>query len=381
MIKLYDWNNVKLIEWEQFRNGFEVKSYVLEMMENSPQIYVKNVKAEISILAVDDLLFPITKTIPNVHNSYVVSPYTQYISYAIEELSELNHPVLESVLKIVLKLLGFILKIGKVDEVVTINNWLLSTNLYEDMTVEQVQKMMSYLQALYPKHVIMFRSLIMSMHQDFMASLKKQGVLFIPSRSIYIFSPQQFSSFKKHQRKRIRQDLKALQQSGYKIVEHEHITQDEIPRMLSLYNQLYLEKYSYYNPQFTEEFFTQAWQKKLLTFKLLKKEEKIDGVVGFIVRNGVMTTPILGYDLALPKETGLYRFCSMILTDHSLNTRLTLHRSGGAGKFKSLRGAINEIEYSAVQVSHLTWRNKVVWKFLQWVLSKIAVPLLKKFEL
>lgn len=381
MIKQFDWNHVEEIEWDTFRNGHEVKDYVLEMMETSSQTYVKNVVAEISILAIDDLLLPITKTIPTADNSYVVSPYTQYVSYAIEELWELNHRFLEVILKILLKMIGIVFKVGKIDDVVIVNNWLLSTNLYEEMTDDQAERIMRYLQTIYPNHAIIYRSLIMSMHNSIIQRLEKNGALSVPSRSIYIFSPENLSTLKKHQRKRIRQDYKYLQQSGYTIVENKQITVEDIPKILSLYNGLYLEKYSYYNPQFTEMFIKQAWQENLLTFKLLKKGDQIDGAVGFVVRNGVMTTPILGYDLTLPKEVGLYCLCSMLLTDHSLTTGLTLHRSGGAGKFKSLRGAVNEIEYAAVNVKHLSWGKKLMWKSLQIILSKIAVPLLKKLEL
>lgn len=381
MIRQYDWNNVSDVKWDDYRNGQEVKVYVLEMMGKSSQAYVKNVAAEISILAIDNLLLPLTKTIHMEDNSYVVSPYTQYVSYAIEELWELNNRFIEFLLKIILKIIGIILKLGKIDEVVIVNNWLLSTNLYEEMTSDQVGRIITYLQKKYPRCAIMFRSIVFSMHDQMFQPLKKDETLLIPSRSVYIFSPGELTNFQKHQQKRIRQDYTLLKKSGYEIVGNESITLEEIPKILELYNGLYLDKYSYYNPQFTEDFIKQAWEENLLTFKLLKNNDLIIGVVGFVVRNGVMTTPILGYDLTYPKQAGLYRLCSILLTDHSLTTGLTLHRSGGAGKFKRLRGAINEIEYSAVNVSHLSWGRKTVWKFLQIILSKIAVLLLKKFEL
>lgn len=381
VIRQYDWSNVGGIKWENYCNGHEVKAYVLKMMGKSSRTYVRNVAAEISVLAIDNVLFPVTKTIHMKHNSYVVSPYTQYVRYAIEELWELNNRFIEFFLKIILKIIGAVLKLGKVDEVVIVNNWLLSTNLYEKMTGDQVDRVITHLQEKYPRCAIIFRSIVFSMHDQMFQSLKKDEILLIPSRSVYIFSPHKLTEFPKHQRKRIRQDYKLLKRSGYEIVGNESITLEDIPKILELYNGLYLDKYSYYNPQFTEGFIKQAWEENLLTFKLLKDNDLIIGVVGFVVRNGVMTTPILGYDLTYPKQVGLYRLCSILLTDHSLTTGLTLHRSGGAGKFKSLRGAVNEIEYSAVYVSHLSWGRKAVWKFLQKILSKIAVPLLRKFEL
>ena len=33
-----------------------------------------------------------------------------------------------------------------------------------------------------------------------------------------------------------------------------------------------------------------------LTFLVLRRQGRIDGVLGFVERNGVMTTPLIGYD-------------------------------------------------------------------------------------
>ncbi|KRG16716.1 hypothetical protein ACA29_04310 [Lederbergia galactosidilytica] len=379
MMELFQKVDLAKIQWSQYRNGAEVSGYFEEMMEHGAQVYIKNVDVEFYLLAVDDLLLPLTKTNGNPFNSYVVSPFSHYVSYAIEELRELQQPLLEHCLKSVLQCLGLFLKWGKIDKVVMVNNWLLSTNLYEMITEQQVKEMTLFLQKRFPQETIMFRSLASSLHPRLISSLHEQQAIFVPSRSIYLFYPEKFSQISKKKRKTIRRDQRFLQKSGYWV--DDKVSPIEMERVLELYNQLYLKKYSYFNPQFTLKYLQNAYERHLLGFRTLKKGNRIDGVVGFITCNGVMTTPLLGYDTTMSRKVGLYRLCSMIQTEQSLQTGLLLHRSAGAGNFKRNRGAVNEVEYSSIIVSHLPIGRRIAWKTLAFLLNRIGVPLLKKFEL
>ena len=86
---------------------------------------------------------------------------------------------------------------------------------------------------------------------------------------------------------------------------------EEIKRALNLYNQLYLEKYSQLNPQFSLNFFQLIKQKttgesqSILTAYVLANNNRIDGVIAFFVRDNVMTCPIFGYDTTVSQEEGL----------------------------------------------------------------------------
>lgn len=53
-----------------------------------------------------------------------------------------------------------------------------------------------------------------------------------------------------------------LEQHGYEVLEGKQLTDEDIPRLLELYNALYLQKYSMYNPQFNERFFALALKKR-----------------------------------------------------------------------------------------------------------------------
>ncbi|HLO02610.1 MAG TPA: hypothetical protein VK191_05845, partial [Symbiobacteriaceae bacterium] len=139
--------------------------------------------------------------------------------------------------------------------------------------------------------------------------------------------------------------------------------------------------YSHFNPDFTERFFELALQTDSFYLVGLRKAGRIDGVLGYFWRSGVMTTPIFGYDTSLPQELGLYRMISAILAQEARRRGLLLHASAGAASFKRLRGAVPAIEYSAVYDRHLPVHRRLPWAILGSVLNAVAVPLIQRLKL
>lgn len=379
MIKLYSKEHIEEIEWDNYRNGTEVSAYFSPLMKEGVKKYIKNIDVDIFILAMDDLLIPISKTNFQPDNSYVVSPYVHYIRYTTEELKELNSPLLEWLLKWMLSILGIILKRGNIDRVIIVNNWFLSTNLYENITNEQVRKIILFLRKEFPNEAIMFRSLTKPLHSSLMKTCQEEGSLFIPSRSIYLFNPNRIHELTRDERKTLRRDEKWINASGYTMMVG--IEEKDLLRLVELYNQLYLEKYSYFNPQYTVEFFQNVHKCQLFQFKVIKKNGRIDGFSGCLFRNDVMTPSLFGYDLTLSQNLGLYRITSWLNFYDAFHQNYLLHLSAGAGTFKRNRGAKNEIEYSAVFVDHLPRTRRWVWKTLEILLTNIGIPLLKKYGL
>jgi hypothetical protein len=172
-----------------------------------------------------------------------------------------------------------------------------------------------------------------------------------------------------------------LQNSGYRVVPHEELHEALVGRIIDLYNALYLDKYSHQNPQFTHDFIRLALKKRTLTLIGLEKDGQLDGILGYFERNGVMTTPLFGYDTTLPKEAGLYRMLSSLLVQEARKKELLLHQSAGVGAFKTDRGAVGEVEYTAVYVRHLPLSRRIVWRVLSWILLRFGVPLIQKYQL
>jgi hypothetical protein len=58
-----------------------------------------------------------------------------------------------------------------------------------------------------------------------------------------------------------------------------------------------------------------------------------------------------------------------------------LHESSGAAQFKRNRGAVADIEYMAVFDAHLPARRRGGWSVLASVLSRIGIPIMRKYKL
>ena len=87
-----------------------------------------------------------------------------------------------------------------------------------------------------------------------------------------------------------------IKKHGYTVVDAEAITDEDVLRIVELYNALYLQKYSLCNPMFNEHFIKLALLQKNLHLVAIKKGRQIDAILGYFCCNGVMTTPLFGYD-------------------------------------------------------------------------------------
>ncbi|BAZ33254.1 hypothetical protein NIES4074_57640 [Cylindrospermum sp. NIES-4074] len=380
-ICLYNITNIDTLPWTDSEVATLTKNYWVPLMKAGSSTFINNVNTQPLALTIDDLVLPVTVNYKELENSYVCSPYSHYITYSQEELPILNNPLLEKSLAQVLTFMGIILQWGEINQVVIVNNWLLSTNLYPDLSTEQIQEITSYLQKQFPNHTIIFRSINTFLSDDLFNSFVQNGYQMVGSRQIYLFNPKDTSVMRTKMRWRLKQDTELIQQQGYEVIDSSQVSPADIPRIVELYNALYLEKYSYNNPQFNEKLIELALKNKALQIQALRKEEKIDGVIGFYELNGVMTTPLLGYDTSLPQNIGLYRMLSALLTIAATEKDIILHQSSGAASFKRFRGFVANIEYSAIFYQHLPAKRRLVWQVLRLLVNQIAVPLMRKYKL
>ena len=78
-----------------------------------------------------------------------------------------------------------------------------------------------------------------------------------------------------------------------------------------------------------------------------------------------MTASLIGYDLTLPLELGLYRMSVALMISEAAKRKMLLQLSAGAGEFKMLRGAVRVQEYDAVYDAHLPIQRRLPWACLQ----------------
>lgn len=366
-----------IFEYETFSN--ELLHWLHAFRHENPSKFIDNIQTDFQIVRVNKTILPLSVNHNEYQNSYVVSPYTAFIAYSFEEVRKISNRFVRLFLRTLIRLFDKLFKAFKVNRVVMINNWLLSTNLYPALQEQEIKKIISKLTRRYPKHALVFRSLNDYSNAHLIFTLKEQGCILSASRQVYIFDPAHNDYLKKNNCKH---DLRLLKKSLYSIEGHDEISENDYQRIVELYNMLYLEKYSVHNPQFNYEFIKLAHQKKsLMMMGFRNSDGTLDGIVGYFKVGNVITAPLVGYDTSLPKERGLYRLLMIYLLKKTKDENLILNLSSGASGFKKLRGGEPHMEYSGIYINHLPIYIRFFWRWIQFLTNYIAEPILKKYEL
>lgn len=343
--------------------------------------YMRNVVTQFYGVEVDGYWLPISVNEAQYDNSYVVSPYS-VVAYTQEELRRFHHPVMTPLLMPLLRGVGGVLQWQQMNRVVIVNNWLLSTNLYPSLTEEQIVAVNHLLQDSFPGYTLLWRSLNGRSPEGLLDRFGRLKGRLLASRQIYFYDPRETHRLSSKARWNIKNDARLIAKQGYEIVDHSALQLSDLFRIRELYDQLYLEKYSHYNPQLTEPFLKLAIESGFFTVRGLKKEGRLDGVMGYFVRDGVMTTPLVGYDTSLPAQVGLYRMVTALCIQESHRHGLLLHHSSGASHFKRVRGMRPEMEFTAVfNPSGVPLGRRLLWGTLHGLFNGVGAPLLRRFKL
>lgn len=343
---------------------------------------IGNVDTRMMLLDTGTHLFPVTVNDggERADNSYVASPLTAYTGYADYEIRQLGRPWLTWPLLGLTRAVGGWLARAKIDRIVQVNNWLLSTNLYPpDWDGADLPAITDHLLATYPDHVIGFRSLNRHSNAALIARLETLGYLAIPSRQVYLFDGDNTDFLR---RRDTRNDARLLARTDYAQVPGQALADADYPRLEQLYNLLYLDKYCPLNPHFSADWMRAGQRDGWLELTALRSPEgRIDAVLGWFSNETVMTTPVVGYDTALPQKLGLFRLISQISLEETARRRGLFNMSAGAADFKRQRGGRPEIEYSFVHVDHLPRSRQRAWRLLGQLLHGVGVPIMEKYKL
>jgi hypothetical protein len=377
LIQIFDAKTIDQLVWPASSDGEYARKFLTPLIKNGIHHYIENIDAEMQVLRVNNRVFPLVVTNNCYETSYVCSPYGHYISYASESLHLIEGKFIKVLTKNALKGFGKILKAGNINRVVYVNNWLFSTDIYPDeLTVEEIKLISKVLQEAFPSHAIVFRSMNSCTNAPSLEALKGNAFDMIVSRQVFLTDTKNVDVFKT---RIFKSDLKLMRESNYEILDETQLTEEEYDRVPALYRKLYIEKHSSLNPQLTRRYLQLFLDEGLMHFKVLKREGKIDGVVGYYCRNGLMTSPFFGYDDTLSNSTQLYRLLSTVLTLEAKEKQFVLHQSSGASFYKKVRRAESYMEYLAVYTNHLSYGRKLPWMLLKHTMNSVAIPFMQKY--
>ncbi|MBN2866836.1 MAG: GNAT family N-acetyltransferase [Thiotrichales bacterium] len=345
---------------------------------------IRNVDTQYQLIQIGEQLVPATLNYAEYHNSYVCSPYTAYISYAKDELSLLKRPLLENLLSGLMMVAGVFLKLGKLNQTLSINNWLVSTNLLPSWNPTDIAQATQRLSEQYPKHSLSIRSLNGKQHAQLIDTLKSQGWLMIPARQIYWFDAENRQWWRRNNTKNDQALLRKVEAGKLPLqwVKPDELLDSDFKSLEICFNQLFIEKHSHYNPQFSEEFLRQMHHKKLIEFHSFRDDSgRIVATIGLFTQQNTITTPIVGYDTDLPKTLGLYRLLMAVLLRLTYERQQPMNLSSGAGSFKRARGGEAVLEVTAFYTQHLSPLRRWIHIGFAKLLNRFAPQMFEKHQI
>lgn len=376
-INIYDKTNINELKLDNNSISQGLYEYFRQLIENGVNFYIKNINVETKILEVDNVLLPLIIADKNYDDSYYTSFYSNYIGYVLKNLTATSF--FTNCFKSFLELCGHILKKVEANKIIYVNHWLLSTNLHSKLTKEQIELITDFLKKEYPEHAIIFKSITQRFSPELFDNLKTNTYRMIASRQVFIMDREARRAISKKQRAKIKKDKKLMENTKYYF--SESINENDFERIADIYRQLYITKYSIYNPYYTGEFFKLLKDNPLFNLQILRTEESIDGMILTFSIGKQTTAPAIGYQINKMPETALYRMLIAKLATDSKEYNLDFNMSAGVGDFKKQRGAIAETEYSAIYFGHLPLCRKFVYIIVQKIVNNIVIPIFKRYKL
>ncbi len=340
------------------RSPDAARCYIASVVRRGPRAYVDNANVRMDALVIDEKVLPLVISERVEGNSNVCSAYAHYFEYPFQELARRYRRVPFGLLRAARSLPGALLRSGSIDRLVFVNNWLLTTNPSHGLSAAQIAALTVYLTRRYPESAIVFRSINPLADRPGLDALQTNSYGLVPSRRVYMLDT---GSERYLERGNVREDLRRLRQTSYSIVDRAQDLAAHAPRIAALYRDLYIGKYSRLNPQFNTDFVSLTLEERFLTYRALIEDGRVDAFVSYFVKDGLMTSSLLGYDLQRPRNLGLYRMAIALLITEAAQRKALLNISAGVGDFKMLRGAAPVQEYDAVYDLHLPIRRRLLW--------------------
>ena len=239
-----------------------------------------------------------------------------------------------------------------------------STTLYRRGEIASILKAKDELKRQYKDKAIIVRSLNSINFRG-----REKDFCLIPSRVIFIIEDLKTQWF---ERKDTKSDLKLFEKHDIELKNYsKNVPPEILEQCKHLYDDLYLQKYSKFNPDFTIEYLRELIDSSILKLHVIHaRSGKVLAFCATQKSDSTISCPLLGYD----RNSGipLFRAIMSIAPMVAMQAGLKLNHSAGSPIFKKNRGAIAMMEYSLVIYDHLP----PLRRFGYWLLGKT----LRSFE-
>lgn len=375
--KLFDRTTIDNLQWHPESGGEKFKEFLAPLVKNGIRSYVDNIDADFYVLQVGSIILPIVVANENYKDSYVCSPYGHYFAQAQKSDRVLPNRFLRNLTRGFSKGLGKISRKAKINSAVFVNNWLSATDTYPaGLNKSHIKAIISTLTERFPNHAIVFRSLNSQINGSLIQDVESLGCHMIASRQVYLNDTKQDVAFRRRDTKR---DIKLLEEGPYTVVDESHLDAEDFKRLQELYSKLYIVYHTPLSPQFNVAFFQIMLNSGLMGLRLVKHNGKIEGMAAYYEQDGVLVSPLIGFDKAHPKNGEIYQLLSLSLLLAAKKNNLIWHQSAGASAYKKNRGAVPCLESMAVYANHLPIGRRLFWDGFKRFINTFAVPFMERY--
>ncbi len=361
-VRIHDASTIDTVAWPKTLHGEQARVYLPRMVKEGPGRFIDNARSRMLALEAGGEVMPLVLADGAPDCTNVCSPEAHYVEYARVELGKRGTSLRGRALRRLLPMLGWTLRAFGAGRVCYVNNWLWTTNPVPALTAQEVRDLTARLAREFPDRALVFRSLNETLYAPLLGLLREAGWRGVASRKIYLLDGRDRSCLRTADGRR---DLHLFERGGWERVDEGFSTAD-YDRMIAFYRALYLGKYPRMNVQFNAEFLRAAVGGGLLRIHAFQREGRIEAFWGDFERDGIMTPPMIGHNLDLPRTLGAYRVTMIDMVAAAVKRGSWMNLSAGAGRFKRNRGATPAVEFDMVYTAHLRLRRRFPW----WVLRK-----------
>jgi hypothetical protein len=211
------------------------------------------------------------------------------------------------------------------------------------------------------------RSVDETHQRETVAMLERLGLRRVVARLVFHQDPREPAFWRA---RNLQQDLAMVRERpmAWRAIEPEDALD-----VAQLYWQLYGQKHSTLNPEYSSAWIEHAVAHGALTGEGLEVEGRLVACYLGYRSQDVMTNPIFGYDLRMPIDLGLYRRLSLRVLEVARDAGCRLNASSGAPVFKRTRGGVPSLESFYVDLGGVGGPQRTAWLALS-ALSRVVGP-------
>ena len=340
-----------------------IRPYLDGMTREGPVTFIDNAPVEMHLLDAWGTVLPVVVVEPAPGLPDVCSPIARFAGYPSSEIAKQRTRWIRPCAVLALHGYGGLMRACQAERTVYVNNWLLATNPERVLSADHYRQLNAFLQRRYPAHAIVHRTVNPYLNRAHFDALQDAGGRMVCCRVVYLVDPTD-PRFRRSSN--VHADRRHLRKTPYRMIDVSGSDGIDTGRLAHLYRLLYLEKHCRLNAAFNARFFALILRTPFFRTQALIRGECIDSFSVTYSSGRYLTSALVGYDVTLPQSLGLYRLAMMHTMLLAENSGTLLHISGGAGSFKTLRGAFPVREFDAVFDAHLP-----PWRRLPWRLAEV----------